>query len=515
LIEQLEVSGVPAPTQAATAIRLLPAFITEGLEAGAVVGEILATDPDTGDYHTFALVGGAGSTDNALFQVQSDRLVTTAVTDDSQATRSIRLRATDRGGFSYEQALSIEVRTFNNPPTDITFSATNIERNLPAGSLIGILETVDLDNDDTYGYDFVSTPGSQALIGFGQQWRFLDDGSDQGTGWIAIEGDFDDSTWKVGSGSFGYGDAQDTPVAFGGDASNRYITTYFRRSFILQSPSAYDNYILQVLRDDGVAVYLNEVEVGRDRLVADATATDLATSAVTDADETTPVNFTVPANLFLDGTNTITAEVHQATLASSDLTFDLALDGAIDASGERYFDIVNGNEIRSNSTFENATLQVGSNISLVVSSTDAGGESTQRSFALQLLSDNPDDLDDDGLPDAWELQYFTDIDGQDDGDDSDGDGQSNLDEWLFVTLPNDAASLFLLQIEHSGAESTRLSWPSSSGRSYILQSTGAMKTGAWTPTAAGGRSGTGATMSEVVPNDTNGERQFRLMVELP
>ena len=50
--------------------------------------------------------------------------------------------------------------------------------------------------------------GELQLVSAGSEWRFLDDGSDQGTQWQAS--DFDDSNWSRGQGQFGYGDAPGT-----------------------------------------------------------------------------------------------------------------------------------------------------------------------------------------------------------------------------------------------------------------------------------------------------------------
>ena len=51
------------------------------------------------------------------------------------------------------------------------------------------------------------------------------------------------------------------------------------------------------------------------------------------------------------------------------------------------------------------------------------------------------DTDLDGLPDSWEITYFNSLTFQRGGGDRDGDGASNLDEFLDGTNPNDAASV--------------------------------------------------------------------------
>lgn len=58
------------------------------------------------------------------------------------------------------------------------------------------------------------------------------------------------------------------------------------------------------------------------------------------------------------------------------------------------------------------------------------------------------DTDDDAMPDGWELRYQLNVFGDDTNDDLDGDGVSNLDEYLFGSLPDDAASRPLMQMNY-------------------------------------------------------------------
>ena len=517
LVQLLEVTVVEDPTQAPTAIAVSPAFVTEGQAAGVRVGFLSATDADPGDFHTFELVPGAGSADNTKFSIESDRLAGGVVFDvAAQATHSIRVRATDRAGLSFEQSLTIEVRDVNDPPTDIGFTGISIAIGDPAGTLVGVLTTEDADIGDAHTYSFVPTAGTETVFDFGSEWRFLDDGSDLGgVNWTAPGAGFDDSAWKVGRGSFGYGDAQNTPVDFGGDDLNKRITTYFRREFVLASPEIYDGLQMQILRDDGVAVYLNGTEVGRDGLDPGAGAADLATATIGAPQETTPITIDVPAAMFVPGSNTFAAEVHQAAVDSSDLTFDLELVGATDASGAAYFDIVNGNEVRANANFENAGILPGTSLGLTIRSTDAAGDSAVRTFPVFVSSGDQDDVDGDGLPDAWELQYFPTITGQHGGSDSDGDGDTDFQEYVYDNSPIDEESMQLVRIQRSGADAHIVGWTSNPTRLYRLQMTSSLAGGPWVDAPGGVRIGTGANMVEIVPDGVEEERHFRVLVEVP
>src|ERR1044071_2376708 len=76
------------------------------------------------------------------------------------------------------------------------------------------------------------------LVPTAATWKYLDNGSDQGTAWRAAS--FNDSTWSSGPAQLGYGDGDEaTILSFGPDANNKFITTYFRRAFSLTNPSQF------------------------------------------------------------------------------------------------------------------------------------------------------------------------------------------------------------------------------------------------------------------------------------
>jgi gliding motility-associated-like protein len=99
---------------APTGIALATAAIAENAASGTAVGTLSATDADTGDTFTYALVSGTGSTDNASFTIDGTSLKTAAVFDfETKASYSVRVRVTDAGGLTFEQALSIAVTDVN------------------------------------------------------------------------------------------------------------------------------------------------------------------------------------------------------------------------------------------------------------------------------------------------------------------------------------------------------------------------------------------------------------------
>ncbi|HEY9691836.1 MAG TPA: putative Ig domain-containing protein, partial [Oculatellaceae cyanobacterium] len=92
--------------------------INENVPANSIVGALSTTDPDTGNTFTYSLVTGTGSTDNASFSiVNGNQLRINSSPDfESKSTYNIRVRTTDQGGLSYEEALPVTINNVNEAP---------------------------------------------------------------------------------------------------------------------------------------------------------------------------------------------------------------------------------------------------------------------------------------------------------------------------------------------------------------------------------------------------------------
>jgi hypothetical protein len=187
-----------------------------------------------------------------------------------------------------------------------------------------------------------STIAQATLIPSGSSWKFLDNGSDQGTNWK--EKSFNDATWASGNAKLGYGDGdENTIVSFGPSATNKYITTYFRKTFEIQKAAGYISYDLNVKRDDGVIVYINGLEVYRDNMpVGPVTYNTQTTIPCTDDGAVfLTKNLTLAESRFVDGTNTIAVEIHQSLAISEDMSFDFSLIGNLKIKHVRWGSNVN------------------------------------------------------------------------------------------------------------------------------------------------------------------------------
>ncbi len=170
------------------------------------------------------------------------------------------------------------------------------------------------------------------LIATGTSWKYLANGSNQGTAWRATA--FNDASWPSGNAELGYGDGGEaTVVPYGPSSFNKYITTYFRKSFTVTNPAAYTALSLQLLRDDGAVVYLNGTQVARSNMPTGTISyTTRASSTITSSGETTYYTYTPTLSLLVTGTNVIAVEVHQVNPSSPDLSFNLSLTATSAAS---------------------------------------------------------------------------------------------------------------------------------------------------------------------------------------
>ncbi|MEI6950806.1 hypothetical protein V9K67_26725, partial [Paraflavisolibacter sp. H34] len=176
----------------------------------------------------------------------------------------------------------------------------------------------------------LTVPGQEVLMPYKSSWKYLDNGTDQGTAWRTAS--FPDGGWKSGTGKFGYGaSGLSTAISYGPGSGSKFITTYFRKIIHLEDPARYDYLTGHVQFDDGVAVYVNGTEVYRKYLPSGAVGYQtLATSSASSSK-----SFTISKNLFVAGDNVLAVEVHQNSPGTPDMVFDMKLAMYPDASAPK------------------------------------------------------------------------------------------------------------------------------------------------------------------------------------
>lgn len=338
-------------------------------------------------------------------------------------------------------------------------------------------------------------------------WRYLDNGVDQGASWIQPA--FVDSGWPSSAGKFGFNSSSGnadyaTVLSFGSNSANKYPTYYFRKTFVVPTLVGMTNLLLEVQRDDGVAVYLNGADLYRNNLPAGTLAySQLATNATDNGN--TWLTATLPLSGLVVGTNVLAVEVHQSSLASSDCAFDLRLTAlgynlgpailiqptnvTVTAGSSAVFStFTSGSAPLIYRWYFNNALQNSTSNSLTVANVQAGnvgnyylvasnsvGVATSSVVSLTIISG---DADGDGIPDAWETANGTNPNVNDASADLDGDGMSNLQEYWAGTSPTNAVSALRFNAVLNSGPSLIFSFNAMSNRSYTIQSLPALS-GSW------------------------------------
>ncbi len=149
-------------------------------------------------------------------------------------------------------------------------------------------------------------------------WKYLYDGSNQGTAWRAYG--FNDSSWGSGPGQLGFGDfPTDETTNIGPKVNGRY-TAYFRHKFNISNVSELTALKITLIHDDGAVVYINDQEVGR--IYMPTGSISYITPANVEGENTNTVFSGISPSVLLEGDNILAVEVHQNVSNSPDLSFD-------------------------------------------------------------------------------------------------------------------------------------------------------------------------------------------------
>lgn len=123
------------------------------------IGVFTSTDEDAGATHTYTLVSGTGDTDNALFAINSNSLVSNATYTFTGQYYSIRVKSTDNGGLTFEKVFSIKILNVNEVPFDIVIDTLTIKEDNEPMAYISEIKTLDNDQPDYFTYTLVSGTG--------------------------------------------------------------------------------------------------------------------------------------------------------------------------------------------------------------------------------------------------------------------------------------------------------------------------------------------------------------------
>ena len=156
---------------------------------------------------------------------------------------------------------------------------------------------------------------TKTLVPRGATWRYFDGAQPDPS---SMETEFDDSIWKSGAAPLGYNDDDlATTISFGGDEENKYRTACFRIEFDVEDASEIESLKFRLRYDDLAEIFLNgeRVASGESGRNSDRLAERLYYAIMIDADR------------LVDGRNVLAVAISQAEVTSSDLIFDLGLEG--------------------------------------------------------------------------------------------------------------------------------------------------------------------------------------------
>jgi len=187
-----------------------------------------------------------------------------------------------------------------------------------------VVKALDTDEYEFQGWVMGTLGGNSTIdiVPNESVWSYWDKSTAPPANWNAQN--FDASSWNTGKSMLGYPSTVsgvNTLISYGDDSSNKYPTAYFRHNFTIADFDSIENFRVSVYFDDGVAVYVNGVEIGRENLPLGELTYNLWAS---DYGPKTR-EYSIPLNLLTLGQNTVAAEVHQHSGTSSDLLFNLSL----------------------------------------------------------------------------------------------------------------------------------------------------------------------------------------------
>ncbi|MBN1671579.1 MAG: hypothetical protein JXR37_11125 [Kiritimatiellae bacterium] len=361
--------------------------------------------------------------------------------------------ATLSGADAYQNASSPEATKLSDPdPNDTTrynagynhpYGYVTRFKKIDPGTDRAVTLTIKRDVGQqyyTYANAFMlkATTGRPIIVDQAAAWRYrrgTAEASVPATAWRMR--DFDDSGWTPGNAPFGYS-SETAEGPFGTtltDMQGSYSSVFLRRTFVVENPPYLTELALWAEIDDAFVMWINGEEIARTNMPGGA-GTFHAYNAFS-AGGGEPVTWTqtlrgdgIPA--LVPGTNILAVQAFNATLGSSDLKIDVKLTAA----------------------------------------------EAELPFAM--------DGDGNGMADTWETRYFQ-ATGQSGTDDDDGDGLSNLDEFICGSNPTNGGSVFdvALNIGPSGLRVSFVALEASGSdytgydRHYALQERTDLHADAW------------------------------------
>lgn len=146
--------------EAPTAIQLSNSLFSENCVSGTLIGSLTSSDEDTGDTHTYALVSGTNCSDNSLFSISGNSLLTSGAFNYEQKNSfNLCIQTQDSGGLTFTKAFTLNLLNVNEAPSGLDLSSTSIDEDQPIGAVVGSFTASDEDLSESFTYSLISGTG--------------------------------------------------------------------------------------------------------------------------------------------------------------------------------------------------------------------------------------------------------------------------------------------------------------------------------------------------------------------
>ncbi|GAB3166563.1 purple acid phosphatase family protein [Telluribacter humicola] len=256
---------------------------------------------------------------------------------DAGAYSGYRLRAfLDDGIVIYVNGVEVARKNMNPNPSDpytrtagdsLTIDTLLSASLFQSGSnliAVEVHQVGETSSDLLFDLQLEGVTSGGALLPYKSVWKYAPESNTApAASWKTAA--FSDAGWESGQGAFGFGShTYNTQLERGpGNSTPNYPAFYFRKTLSIADAGAYSGYRLRAFLDDGIVIYVNGVEVARKNM--NPNPSDPYTRT---AGDSLTIDTLLSASLFQSGSNLIAVEVHQVGETSSDLLFDLQLEGS-------------------------------------------------------------------------------------------------------------------------------------------------------------------------------------------
>ncbi len=164
---------------APTALSISNLTLAENAAINTEVGTFTTKDVDAVDEHIYTLVSGTGSTDNASFEINGDKLTSKFVANyENKSSYSIRVKVEDKAGDSIVNVYTVNIIDGHEKPS-IGDHKFNVSENALTGAVVGTVAGSSPDAGADLKYSFAAATTSSLFA------------IDQNTGEITVTSSLD------------------------------------------------------------------------------------------------------------------------------------------------------------------------------------------------------------------------------------------------------------------------------------------------------------------------------------